>query len=263
MIGRIAISKPQLTVEWIGPDNWASGGADGVLYCNGQPVAGEGGPISCLLLVPGSDILISGSWDRSFKIWHAKRLELLNEIVIGRKILSLATDGRLVYMGCAEGITYVLNPSDPSRGEFKDRPFSYTTRCIGANQYMLATASYEGRVAIECFDNPDANFAFKAHFRDDDEGKKVVYPVNCVAFRGDSPVLASGGSDGRVILWDLTERRVLQNLGDARGDPWDTSIASMCWSPDGAWLVVAVSYCYEFGNMPHPCDRIAFYRWDG
>jgi WD40 repeat protein len=54
---------------------------------------------------------------------------------------------------------------------------------------------------------------------------------NCVAFRPDGKVLASGGSDNKVRFWDPRTGRQLRRLDGHDGD-----IACLAFSPDGRWL---------------------------
>jgi cell cycle arrest protein BUB3 len=139
----------------------------------------------------------------------------------------------------------------PHAHDFRD------TRSIAANRAHLAVGTCEGRVAITYLDGSDPAWGFKAHIGGD--SAPFAYPVNGMAFRGDSTCLATGGSDGVVMVWDLQNRRRIQSLGDAGGDPFPTSIASLSFSSSGKNLAVAVSYCYEFGEKDHAPDQLVLY----
>lgn len=55
--------------------------------------------------------------------------------------------------------------------------------------------------------------------------------IGALAVCPKAPVLASGGWDHQVLLWDLVERKVARRLtGHA---DW---VSALAWSPDGAWL---------------------------
>ena len=70
LIQKYNINCPQLAVEWVSTNVCASGGANGVLYFNGMRVGEHSGPISCLSYLPG--YLVSGSWDKTVKVWDVK-----------------------------------------------------------------------------------------------------------------------------------------------------------------------------------------------
>jgi cell cycle arrest protein BUB3 len=112
-------------------------------------------------------------------------------------------------------------------------------------------------VAMSYFDNSEPPWGFKAHIGRD--APKFAYPVNGMAFRADSYCFATGGADGAVKIWDLHKRTRLQCLGDANGDEFRTSIASLSFSGSGRMLAAAVSYCYEFGEREHAPDQLVIY----
>lgn len=71
-------------------------------------------------------------------------------------------------------------------------------------------SSIDGRVAVEYFNNPEKEFAFRCH-RKDAKDMQLVYPVNCLAFVPGTLKLLTGGSDGCVSLWNLeTKRKIKQ-----------------------------------------------------
>jgi len=65
--------------------------------------------------------------------------------------------------------------------------------------------SIEGRVAMEYFDPAVAQtkkYAFKCHRAQDEKGVDTVYPVNALGFHPSYGTFATGGCDGKVIMWD-------------------------------------------------------------
>lgn len=76
-----------------------------------------------------------------------------------------------------------------------------------------ATASTEGRIAVEYFDpSPEAQekkYAFKCH-RQTIEDVDHVWPVNALAFHPIYNTFASAGSDGTVSIWDHKVKKRLR-----------------------------------------------------
>lgn len=249
---------PQFAVDWVDEHTYASGGADGVLYFNEIEVGSHSGPISALSVVAG--FLISGSWDKTVKVWNIRSRSVVAEYAdLSSKVLRIANDGiSKVFCGCTERVIFTFDTRQLDQSETLPTLFPYQTRSIAANQKLLAIGAYEGRVAIDSISGSSDKYAFKAHFEGD--SVKVVYPVNTMEFRPHSNNLATGGSNGSVVLWDVQYRGVDQTLGDELGNPWPTSISSLSFSRDGQLLVVAVSYCFERGETHHEQDELIVYR---
>ena len=58
-------------------------------------------------------------------------------------------------------------------------------------------------------------------------------------------------SDGCVYVWDAVHRKKVAAL-----PRFDTSIAALCFSRDGARLAIAASYTFEEGDKEHPADAV-------
>ena len=252
------LQSPQLAVEWINKSTCASGGADGILYFNGVQIGSHSGPISCLSLV--GQHLISGSFDRTVKVWDIKSRSIVTEYTeLSTKVLRIANDGKSkVYVACTERTIFWFDLTNVERSDTMQTPIQYQTRSIAANATYLATGTYEGRVAVDPVgDRRRQTFAFKAHVGH--EEVKVCYPVNAMEFKQDTNYLATGGSDGNVAIWDVESQCVQQILGDENDRPFDTSISSLSFASDGSLLAAAVSYCFEHGQCEHPPDRLVIY----
>jgi cell cycle arrest protein BUB3 len=253
------VPSPQLAVEWLDRSQYASGGADGIVYINGIRTGTHDSPISSLSFIPGGPLLVSGSWDGTVKFWDPRTQKSVHSSSVRTKVLCIANNGesKVVCAGTERAlVTFeIRNLQAP---ELSETSFSYRTRSIAANRTQLAVGACEGRVAISYFDSGEPAWGFKAHVGSDE--RRLACPVNGMAFRGDSTCFATGGSDGAVLIWDLQNRRRLQCLGNANGDAFPTSIASLSFSASGRMLAVAVSYCYEFGERDHAPDQLVVYK---
>lgn len=259
MVQRYDLKCPQLAVEWVGINICTSGGADGVLYFNGMKVGEHSGPISCLSYLPG--YLVSGSWDKTVKVWDVKSRVALLDYVLENKVLGIANDGTSrVFCACTERTIVSFDTEKPQQSPItRSTPITYQTRSVAANDGYLAIGFCEGRIVIESLYEEDSTFhAFKAHIADSD-GMKIVYPVNALAFQPGTNYILTGGSDGNVVLINMETQRIMQPLKDENNEQFDTSISSVSFSKDGKMLAVAVSYCWENGAAEHPADRLVIY----
>lgn len=259
---RYEIGCPQLAVEWVNVNVCASGGADGVLYFNGIRVGEHSGPISCLSYLPG--YLVSGSWDKTVKVWDVKSRFGVLDYVLENKVLKIANDGTSrVFCACTERtiVSFDINAQDLLQQSpiTRPTPIPYQTRSLAANDGYMAIGVCEGRIVIESLYEEDRTFhAFKAHIADSD-GMKIVYPVNALEFQPGTNCILTGGADGNVVLINMETQRIIQPLKDEHNEQFDTSIASVSFSKDGRTLAVAVSYCWENGAVDHPPDRLVIY----
>lgn len=130
-----------------------------------------------------------------------------------------------------------------------------------------ATASVEGRIAVEYFDpSPEAQektYAFKCHRQTISE-EDHVWPVNSLTFhplyvafhpaisflpfRPFPPAIryntfASAGSDGTVSIWDHHSKKRLRQYHKYNGP-----IPSIAFNRDGTRLAVGVSYTWDEGE---------------
>lgn len=87
--------------------------------------------------------------------------------------------------------------------------------------------------------------------RKTENGKQVLYPVNCLAFHPRYGTFATGGCDGLVNVWDGANKKRISVY-----PAYATSIAALAFSAAGDKLAVAASYTFEEGEKDHPPDAI-------
>ena len=109
-----------------------------------------------------------------------------------------------------------------------------------------ATASVEGRIAVEYFDSSPASqekkYAFKCH-RQTIKDVDHVWPVNSLAFHPTYNTFASAGSDGTVSIWDHKVKKRLKQYPKYPGP-----VASVAFNCDGTKIAVGVSYTWDEGE---------------
>ena len=137
----------------------------------------------------------------------------------------------------------------------RESSLKFLTRAVACmpNDAGYASASIEGRVAVEWFDpsteSQARKYAFKCHRQPDPAAPPggpapdLVYPVNALAFHPVHGTFASGGGDGFVALWDGVAKRRIRQF-----QRLPSSVAALDFSGDGRWLAVAVSPGFEDGT---------------
>ena len=135
---------------------------------------------------------------------------------------------------------------------------------VRSHRTGYATASVEGRIAVEYFDPSPAvqekKYAFKCHRQTIDDVDHV-WPVNALAFHPmyvlSSPLqtfilipesryntFASAGSDATVSIWDHKVKKRLRQY-----PKYTNPIASIAFNCDGTKLAVGVSYTWDEGEV--------------
>ena len=109
-----------------------------------------------------------------------------------------------------------------------------------------ATASVEGRIAVEYFDPSPASqekkYAFKCH-RQTINDVDHVWPVNSLAFHPSFNTFASAGSDATVSIWDHKVKKRLRQYPKLPG-----GVAAVAFNCDGSRIAVGVSSTWDEGE---------------
>ncbi|THH00443.1 hypothetical protein EW026_g2087 [Hermanssonia centrifuga] len=195
-------------------------------------------------------MLITGSWDRTVRFWDPRAStaqqsshevpERIYNMDLVNNILVVAMASRLFHI-------YDIRKMDTPT-QTRESSLKFMTRALAcmADGQGFATASVEGRIAVEYFD-PSAEaqekkYAFKCH-RQTINDVDHVWPVNALAFHPIYNTFASAGSDGTVSIWDHKLKKRLRQY-----PKYDAAVPSVSFNCDGTKLAVAVSYTWEEGE---------------
>ncbi|KAJ3389630.1 hypothetical protein HDU84_008551 [Entophlyctis sp. JEL0112] len=207
-----------------------------------------------------SGLIASGSWDKTVKLYDLRKPDrLVAAHTHPHKVHSMdSSHGKLV-VATADRLYFIYDMRNLGSPLIEERTgqLKMMTRCVACmpNGEGYATASIEGRVSVEFFDNSEESqkrkYAFKCH-REKQDGIEIVHPVNALAFHPIHGTFASGGTDGNVSIWDgLNKKRLKQYEGYPAG------ISALGFSRDGSMLAVGSSYTFEAGEIQdRPVDRI-------
>ncbi|XP_071946802.1 mitotic checkpoint protein BUB3-like [Antedon mediterranea] len=220
-------------------------------------VGNHEGAIKCVEYCPDVNVIITGSWDQTVKLWDPRTPCNAGSFSQPDKVYTMAVCGERLIVGTAGRKVLVWDLRNMGYvQQRRESSLKYQTRCIRSfpNKQGYVLSSIEGRVAVEYLDaSPEIQkrkYAFKCH-RLKNEGKEEIYPVNAIAFHSGHNTFASGGSDGFVNIWDGFNKKRLCQF-----HRYPTSISYLAFSHDGSILAIASSYMYENGDIDHPDDAI-------
>ncbi|KAG6819976.1 hypothetical protein H0H93_006879 [Arthromyces matolae] len=203
--------------------------------------------ISSMAYVRDSNMLVSGSWDRTLRFWDSRASspqqsshdtpERIYQLDVVNNTLVVAMASRLFHIYDVRKMDAPLQQRESSL-KFMTRSLA----CMPDGQ-GYATASVEGRIAVEYFDPSPAaqekKYAFKCHRLTIDDVDHV-WPVNALAFHPKYNTFASAGSDATVSIWDHKVKKRLRQY-----PKYPNPISSLAFNCDGTKLAIAASYTWD------------------
>ncbi|KIM84438.1 hypothetical protein PILCRDRAFT_6108 [Piloderma croceum F 1598] len=215
-----------------------------------QHVGQHNDAISCMNYSSESNAVITGSWDRTLRFWDhrsASPQQLSHDLPERVYHMDLTKNTLVVAMASRMFHIYDIRKMDMPAQQ-RESSLKFMTRSLACmvDGQGYATASTEGRIAVEYFDpSPEAQekkYAFKCH-RQTIEDVDHVWPVNALAFHPIYNTFASAGSDGTVSIWDHKLKKRLRQY-----QKYKAAIPSVAFNCDGTRLAVGVSYTWDDGE---------------
>ena len=246
------------------------GGSEGSIFsadCEDQNLSNE--PLKChssgvssLSVFPGTNLLLSSSWDQSLCLWDLNNNAMINRMELNERILfaSACEENRIVAYGHRNNV-FVLDTRNPDTIEKRVSSLGKQIRSFAISKpqnYGWAIGSVDGRVAIEYFGDikhQAQRFSFSCNRHENEDGKTIVYPVSSLCFHPVTGILATSSCYGNINFWDLQNKRKLTELQS----PFNNSVSDMEFSKNGSLLAIAYSYTWEKGEIEHPPDHVLIY----
>ncbi|PVU92530.1 hypothetical protein BB561_003758 [Smittium simulii] len=269
-----------------------SGGLDKKLFLwelgtNAYELGAHDMAVSSLAYSSEHELAVSGSWDKTVRLWDSHSATALVETLsVPERVYSLALSGHTLVAALANrqfALFDMRNRAAPflqaqTEGQppltnayssdgtlqaqnIKRSMLKYPTRRVAlvpGGTTGLVYSSIEGRVAVEYFNEPAKNYAFKCHRRKvtpsdqadypeldplSESNIDLVFPVNALAFHPKHGTFVTGGSDGIVNLWDGNNKKRLKQYG-----PYTQGISALYFNSSGNKLAIASSYTFDQGD---------------
>eukprot|EP00438_Fugacium_kawagutii_P002267 Skav227483 [mRNA] locus=scaffold2491:573973:574980:+ [translate_table: standard] len=206
--------------------------------------------VSSCRLSGNGQFAISCSWDRSMKIWSlaSESAELIASGRAGAQQNSviLSQDNRQIFTGGSEiHVWNALGENKFTLGSWCD---DRHTDWISALEWVPSTSSKEAHEDRTC-EFLSASWDHKLKHWDAKTMKLVKDfighqgVVHCIAISPDGSLIASGGQEARVILWDFKEGVKIYELLAL------STVNSVAFSPMRYWLAVATDVSVEVYDL--------------
>ncbi|GAB1312028.1 Beta transducin-like protein HET-E2C [Madurella fahalii] len=191
-----------------------------------QTLEGHRSSVWSVAFSPNGQRLVSGSDDRTIKIWDptsGQSLQTLNGHYSSVRSVAFSPDGQQLASGFSYGTIKIWDPiSGQSLQILEGHSASVQSITFSPNSQRLASGSDDNTIKIWDPTSEQYLQTLKGH-------SNSVYSVT---FSPDGQRLVSGSDDRTIKIWDPTSGQCLQTL-----EGHSNSVRSVAFSPDGQQLV--------------------------
>lgn len=199
---------------------------------------GHAGPVKSVAFMPDCRRFVSGSQDRTVKLWsvtidkpNKATVRLGGKSAHGLSSLAFSNDGKLLATGSYDGSAELWNTdvklSDIDKGKPLQRKGSPPVSAVAfsPDASVLATASWDNRITLWDVSSKQKLAELTGH------SKSVL----AIAFSPNGKILATGGADKTIRLWDVNKREPLKQMDQP------SQVLSLTFSPDGTTLAIGMA----------------------
>ncbi|MFB2876073.1 hypothetical protein [Floridanema aerugineum] len=195
-----------------------------------QTIAAHSDWVSAVIFAADMSKIISGSFDRTLKVWNYQTGELIRVISENTGAvyaLAFSDNLNLLAQGGSEQNIKLWEIETGALVEIcKEHSGSVRAIAINYNGQILASGSYDGTIKLWELETAKEIKTFTKHSG----------AVSAIAFSPDGEILASGGGDGMIKLWHWNTGQLLHSLAGDLG-----VIGSIAFHPTEPMLVTASS----------------------
>ncbi|EDQ88501.1 uncharacterized protein MONBRDRAFT_37447 [Monosiga brevicollis MX1] len=200
--------------------------------------------VSDVVISSDGQFALSGSWDRTLRLWDIRTGECTRRFVgHDGDVLSVAfsADNRQVVSGSRDKTIKLWNVLAECKytiggGDYPGKHDAWVS-CVrfspNTTNPIIVSAGWDYKVKVWDLTN--------CRIRTDHLGHQGY--LNTVTVSPDGSLCASGGKDGKAMLWDLNEGKHLYTL-DAKD-----SIEALTFSPNRYWLCAAAGSSIKIWDL--------------
>ena len=187
--------------------------------------SGHSGYVLSVAFSPKGQLIASGSWDNTVKLWRANDGALLKTFSghsDGIRSVAFSPDGKLLASGSSDNTVKLWRVGDGKLMKtFKGHSNSVLSVAFSPNGQLIASGSSDS--TIKLWRAADGNLLKTLSGHSD--------YVHSVAFSPDGELLASGSRDNTVKLWRVGDGTLVKTLSGRSG-----VVSSVAFSPNGTLL---------------------------
>jgi guanine nucleotide-binding protein subunit beta-2-like 1 protein len=193
-------------------------------------LGGHGETVSCVVLSSDGQFCLSGSWDKTMRLWDLNTGATVRTFHGHTKdvnSVAFSGDNRQIVSGSRDMTIKLWNTLAECKFTISEDMHTDWVSCVvfspSAKMPLIVSAGWDKLVKVWNLSNCKLRTNLVGH-------TGVVY---CATVSPDGSLCASGGKDGTAMLWDVNDGKHLYSL-DAGG-----TINSLTFSPKNYWLVAA------------------------
>jgi WD40 repeat protein len=226
-------SLPLQAVAFHPNNQWiAVGGVDGSVRLLNIETGSEvhagsrhDGPVRSIVATPDGDWLISSSDDNTIRVWDVTGGgEMARFVSHTRPVFSLdlSSDGKLLLSASHDKLVMLWNLTSPYVRSLSDVSNTVRSVAISPGGHLAVSGDEAGMILVRETETGRTLATIPAH----------TGPVLSLAMHESGSLLASGGADGKVHLWDLTQGPSRRPI-----DSETSSVRFVAFSPQGDRLL--------------------------
>jgi len=210
---------------------------------------GHTGSISVMDISADGKLLVSGSWDKTIKIWDLqdrKVLRVLRGHTEEVSTVDLSPDGKYIVSGAWDGTIRIWDVKTGQQikvlvGDSPERVRSVVFTQDGKN---IISGGDDNKIRIWDVVSGNLLKEIGGIFSGHDES------VRSIVISNDNKYFLSGGSDGKVILWDRNTNKQIHTFKSDKNSFGDLSgVTSVSFSPDGNLIACTSQKVIKLWNI--------------
>jgi guanine nucleotide-binding protein subunit beta-2-like 1 protein len=197
--------------------------------------------VSDVVISSDGQFALSGSWDNTLRLWDLSTGLAVRDPFYGHEgdVLSVAfsADNRQIVSGSRDKTIKLWNTLGECKFTITEDRHTEWVSCVrfspNTSNPIIVSCGWDRLVKVWSLTNCKLRFNHIGH---------TGY-VNTVTVSPDGSLCASGGKDGKAMLWDLNEGKWLYTLEAS------DIIESLAFSPNRYWLCAAAGSCIKIWDL--------------